>query len=254
MKKVIVALLGVGLLFGMSQEVSGYVTPPAIYTWDATQPGYNPAATLHAGTIDPTTLVMGDFVGRSSTQPNAASFGDSGVSVGWDDTWTGGGNGNTNGDALDGLWVQIFSSGGWWDLGSPASTIAVFTSQDHGPYLGEGLEYRVYGTNTLWDNTSLSSQVLVSDVYLDGWRPHNPNEDRNGNGWCSDDIAGVYNFGQSYQYVKLVAWNPSGGYSEPEVDAVASVAPVPEASTLMLFGSGLSGLLFYARKRRLIKF
>jgi len=30
-------------------------------------------------------------------------------------------------------------------------------------------------------------------------------------------------------------------------------APVPEASTLMLFGSGLSGLLFYARKRRLIK-
>ena len=31
-------------------------------------------------------------------------------------------------------------------------------------------------------------------------------------------------------------------------------APVPEASTLMLFGSGLSGLLFFARKKRLIKF
>ncbi len=30
-------------------------------------------------------------------------------------------------------------------------------------------------------------------------------------------------------------------------------SPVPEASTLMLFGSGLSGLLFYARKRRLMK-
>lgn len=31
-------------------------------------------------------------------------------------------------------------------------------------------------------------------------------------------------------------------------------APVPEASTLMLFGTGLSGLLFFARKKRLIKF
>ncbi len=34
----------------------------------------------------------------------------------------------------------------------------------------------------------------------------------------------------------------------------AAAPPVPEASTLMLFGSGLSGLLFYARKKRLIKF
>lgn len=35
---------------------------------------------------------------------------------------------------------------------------------------------------------------------------------------------------------------------------VSGVSPVPEASTLILFGSGLSGLLFYVRKRRLIKF
>jgi hypothetical protein len=35
---------------------------------------------------------------------------------------------------------------------------------------------------------------------------------------------------------------------------VSGAAPVPEASTLMLFGSGLSGLLFFARKKRLIKF
>jgi hypothetical protein len=40
---------------------------------------------------------------------------------------------------------------------------------------------------------------------------------------------------------------------EIEVDNL-EVAPVPEASTLMLFGSGLSGLLFLARKKRLIKF
>lgn len=34
----------------------------------------------------------------------------------------------------------------------------------------------------------------------------------------------------------------------------AAAEPVPEASTLMLFGSGLSGLLFLARKKRLIRF
>lgn len=39
----------------------------------------------------------------------------------------------------------------------------------------------------------------------------------------------------------------SGEYTPAE-------APIPEASTLMLFGSGLSGLLLYARKRRLMKF
>jgi len=32
------------------------------------------------------------------------------------------------------------------------------------------------------------------------------------------------------------------------------VSPVPEGSTLLLFGSGLSGLLFFARKKRLLKF
>jgi len=39
-----------------------------------------------------------------------------------------------------------------------------------------------------------------------------------------------------------------------EVSGVSPYAPVPEASTLVLMGSGLSGLLFYARKRGLIKF
>jgi hypothetical protein len=38
----------------------------------------------------------------------------------------------------------------------------------------------------------------------------------------------------------------SGEYTPAE-------APIPEASTLMLFGSGLSGLLLWARKRRLTK-
>ena len=216
-------------------------TMGAAYTWDPTTPNYNAAANIHTGVINTSLLQVGDFVGRNATNPNAASFGDSGVTVNWDDTWVSGvGNANTNGDALDGLWVQIFSDGGWWDLGSQFSSVAVATSQDHGPYLGEGLEYRVFATNTLWDSTSLSAQATLTDVYLDGWRTHNPNEDANGNLWLSDDITGVFNLGGAYRYIKLVAWTTTGGYSEPEVDAVAGV--VPEPGTMILFGTGLAGL------------
>jgi len=44
---------------------------------------------------------------------------------------------------------------------------------------------------------------------------------------------------------------------EPDYDdfvvQVTDVSPVPEASTMLLFGSGLSGLMYLARKKRLIK-
>jgi hypothetical protein len=56
---------------------------------------------------------------------------------------------------------------------------------------------------------------------LDGWRTHNPIEDVNANGWCSDDIGGVFQLDGAYRYIKLAAWSPSGGLNEPEVDAVA---------------------------------
>ncbi len=184
--------------------------------------------------------------------PNADGFGDSGVSVGWDDNWVGGvGGGNSNGDALDGLWVQnVWPNAGWWDLGAFTSKIAVFTSQDHGPYVAEGLEYRVYGAGTLWDDTSLGAQATMTDVYLDGWRPFNPLEDANQNRWSSDDITGVLDLGAAYRYVKIAAWSPENLLNEPEIDAVAGVAPVPEASTFMLFGSGLPGLAWWVRSRR----
>jgi len=245
-----------GVLLGIPEQASAYLTG-AGYTWDASTPNYNPSATIHTGTIDVTCLVMGDFLGVSASQPAVGFYGSSGAEVGWDDAWTGPlGDGNTNGDALDGLWVQIHASYrnevGWWDLGAPSSRVVVFTSQDHGPYPGEGLEYHLYGTNTPW-STTLSPEATLTDVYLDGWRVHNSAEDANNNGWCSDDVAGVFEFDGAYRYVKLTAWSTTGGYSEPEVDALAA-PPVPEASTLMLFGSGLSGLVFYARKKRLIKF
>ncbi|NOX21261.1 MAG: PEP-CTERM sorting domain-containing protein [Nitrospirae bacterium] len=251
-RKINKLLLIAGIFFvtaflASGSQVYGY-TIGASYIWDASTPNYNPSAVLHPGTIDTSLWATGDFLGRSSAQPNAIFYGDSGVSVGWDDNWVGGvGNANTNGDALDGLWSQIYSDGGWWDLGQSTSQVAVFSSQDHGPYPGEGLEYRVFGTNNLWDNSSLSSQAVLTDVYLDGWRAHNSSEDFNGNLWLSDDISGVFELDASYRYIKLVAWG-GGSYYEPEIDAVAAPSvPVPEASTFILIGAGFMGLAFFRK-------
>jgi len=230
-------LLAIALfaLAAFGKPVLGYDQNVATYTWDPTTPNYNSAAVIHPATINLANLVMGDFLGIRSDWPWALGFGDMGVSVGWDDTWGPGiyvGDANTNGDQLDGLYVQIgWNTEGWWDLGFATNRIVVFTSQDHGPYLGEGLEYRVYGSNTLWDSSNLSPQATLTDVYLDGWRPHNSTEDGVWwyNGWCSDDITGVLRLNAAYRYIRLVSWDPQGspsGYDEPEVDAIAGVSVI----------------------------
>ncbi len=220
------------------------------YGLSSGDPYYGHSFNYHTGTINTTGLAFGDFLGRSATNPNAIGYGSSGAAVGWDDTWVGGvGGANSNGDALDGLWSQIYSDGGWWDLGAACRDISVFSAQDHGPYPGEGIEYYIYGTNSLWDNTSLSGAAAITDVYLDGWRAHNPNEDMNGNGWQGDDVSAMFRLDAHYRYIKLVAWSSTGSYNEPEIDAVAGNA-IPEPTTLLLLGLGLTGLAGLQRKFR----
>lgn len=219
MKKILIVLPMITLLFGGAQV---FAYSSGAYSFAPGDPNYNAAATIYPGAIDSTDLIFGDFLGISAVQPNAPGYGDSGVSVGWDDTWVSGvGNPNTNGDALDGLWAQIvYPNEGWWDLGFPTNQVVVFLSQDHGPYLAEGLEVRVYGSNTLWG--AVGAQAVLKKVYLDGWRTHDPAEDLNANGWCSDDIAAVFELDGNYQYVKIAAWSSTGGLDEPEVDAIAA--------------------------------
>lgn len=216
-----------GIITGIvNTDVLGY-TEGAIYTWDASVPYYSDFVTIHPGTIDISRLKCGDFLGQDATHPNARYYGTSGAEVGWDDNyilWVG--NANTNGDALDGLWVQNYGDSGWWDMGTPTRTVAVFLAQDHGPYLAEGLEYRIYGSNTLWGDAT--GPAVLTDVYLDGWRPHDPAEDKNKNEWCGDDISAIFDLGGFYRYIKLEAWATTGTLNEPEVDAVCSVILTPD--------------------------
>jgi len=220
-----------------------YQEPPATIEWEPGVPNYNSAANIHPGTIDLSNWVCGDFRGVSSTQPNVVSWADWGAAIGWDDNPTGGtqvGDPNTNGDFLDGKMIVLGTwpvdsphIPGWWELPFETNKVYVQLTQDHGPYLAEALEIRVYGSNTLWGG--VSSQAVLTDVYLDGWRTHNPTEDINGNGWCSDDVAAVFELPGIYRYVKLTAWeepNVFTSYWEPEVDAVlATEIPAPPTPT-----------------------
>ncbi len=92
---------------------------------------------------------------------------------------------------------------------------------------------------------------MLTEVYLDGWRQHNPAEDINRNGWTSDDIAAVFELPGYYRYVKLAAWSPYSALNEPEVDAVASIRPLdsdndslPDALETGGFRDGFGNLYF----------
>ncbi len=226
MKKTI--LIG-AVLYSLTvcRNVLAYDSQVALYTWNTTTPNYSWSAVIHPGTIDASQMLMADFLGVTQLQSSASHCGTSGS---WSEAggWTSGkwddpgqtyymwhiphGWGNTWGDDLDAYWVRDGSQF-WYDLGGFYTSVVVFGDQcgvdpttNLPNYLNEGLEYKVYGASILWDDASLGGLATVTDIYLDGWRAHNPSEDINGNGWCSDDISAVFDLGGSYRYVKIEPW------------------------------------------------
>jgi len=218
------------------------------WTWGPGDPNYEATAAIDPGTFD---YLSGAnpayFIG---TGPGTYSnlYGSSGAAVGWDDTSTNGGVIDSNGDRWDGLWVQpVMGQAGWWDLQGVYSGIVVSTSQDHAPYLSEGLPYHIQGCSDQFDDTScLGMDATPMDVFLDGWRPYNPAEDANGNGWCSDDITATFYLGGSYRFVRVEGWDTGGGLVEPKIDAIGGLTgpqPIPEFPTALLPAAFLAGLV-----------
>ena len=244
------------------------------WSWGPGDPNYNPAADIDIGTIDTTDMLFGTYLGRqrhsfgettiSSDVAGLAGTSGAGAPHPWDDNWASGGSAATNGNALDGLWIQNHNhfdgagnslhDGGWFDLGERVTTFTLFLSQDHGPYPAEAIECTVYGSNTPGELNLNSSTTLIK-IYLDGWREHNDTEDWNGNGWQSDDANGVWKFdnAEAYQYIFVEGWglNP---LQEPEIDAVGIVQTfaqtIPEPTSMILLTLAVLGLLKHKGSRK----
>ena len=138
--------------------------------------------------------------------------------------------------ASGGSFVTLFSTGGsmfgYYTSGSePTGT---FTVAQSGPQFRFGLD--IIDSPDLWSSLQSENDQgwdhMVSFLITGG-----PSEGNYVVGW--EDL----NLGDQ-DYDDLVF----------EFEGVSPGPPVPEATTLMLFGSGLPGLLLYAKRKRLIKF
>ena len=63
MNKIRIIIFAVLAIFFVSVNAFGY-TAGAVYNWDASSAGYNPSAVLHAGTINTSNLIFGDYIGK----------------------------------------------------------------------------------------------------------------------------------------------------------------------------------------------
>jgi protocatechuate 3,4-dioxygenase beta subunit len=207
------------------------------YQWNPLTPNYNASAVIHEGTIDYSNLEFADFTGVSSTQPASDLYADWGESNGWDNhvdlTTLFIGDGNTNGDFLDGRIIVLGLNAnlngpgnmqGWWDLGRETDRVVVFGGIDHREVFNHPLHFRLYGSNTLWGD-EVGPPATVTEIYLDGWRPYDPAEDKNGDCWCVDDVTAVLSLGGQYRYVKMVPWGVVASERDPEIDAIAIFPP-----------------------------
>lgn len=186
-------------------------------------------------TVDPGHLIVPDgqagaalvawtgpiTVGRGGTLPLCP----------YDDTWTGGLFAPTNEDhamAFDRLWFQIvsFSASATFDLGALYNKVYVALSQDHGPYPEEALEYRVWVSNNMAGPYTMLPTTTPITSYVGGWTmTGEPTGDCNANGVLNDDYSALWYLPGNYRYVRLTPIANTGGFNEPEIDAVMGIGP-----------------------------
>ena len=132
--------------------------------------------------------------------------------------------------------------------------------------LGDISGYDSY--SLLVSNTSTTNDWFMANVYINTGATDWGETDmyyENTWTWIAPGETKVLTLGldastmDNLNHVSNIGFNIGTHYGTGNEDYTADnikvgVAPVPEASTLMLFGSGLSGLLYFARKKRLIKF
>jgi hypothetical protein len=186
------------------------------------------------------------------TGTNSLGVGGS-VAAPYDDTWRRATTTNEHADYFDRYWRQIIGTTNHitYDLGAAYSHLYVALSQDHGPYPEEGLEYRVWvsSDNTTYTELGAGTRIVV---YEKGWSTAGEYAgDANGNGVLNDDFSAMWDLGGSYRYVRLTPILDTGGYNEPEIDAVlgVNVVPLPSAVWAGLGMLGLLALRRYSRRR-----
>ncbi len=110
---------------------------------------------------------------------------------------------------------------------------------DHGPVIGEALEWIIWGSNASGD---LLEEGAIKAIYDDGVDP------LAGVIGESDDFSSLWVFNSSYDYFAVTSGTHNLDFSSPgefEIDGLAAV-PVPAA--VWLFGSGLIGLIGIRKK------
>lgn len=147
----------------------------------------------------------------------------------YDDTWTGGQYTPTplgHANAFDRYWFQIisFSASVTYDLGAPHKQVYISLNQDHGPYPEEALEYRVGVANTAAGPYTTLPTTTPIKVFQGGWSTTGEfGGDCNGNGALNDDYSALWQLPGFFRYVRLTPIAHTGGYNEPEIDAVMGV-------------------------------
>jgi hypothetical protein len=160
--------------------------------------------------------------------------------------------------------VNVF---GIYEYGNPANKLTVFLGPDN-PGAAVMIDFDpddnfIVDTVEAWRRGTLIDTATFSKCQFGFWLTSPDGT------FYSEDSLNPGGVAQALIYNGSPAWGDTGDFyiafedlplqnSDRDFDdfvvLASDIDPVPEASTLMLFGTGLSGLMFAARRRGLIKF